>query len=83
MLSNLQNNKIVNGKGVITITGQIMFGHNANHVTPVVLFDGVLVEEEVVNLVDENASVDIEVLQQGLPNAWVVQLGNWLHTVHC
>ena len=42
MLSNPQNNKIVNGKGVITITGQIMFGHNANHVTPVVLFDGVL-----------------------------------------
>ena len=42
MLSNPQNNKIVNGKGVITITGQIMFGHNANHVTPVVLLDGVL-----------------------------------------
>ena len=42
MLSDAQNNKIVNGKGVITITGQIMFGHNANHVTPVVVFDGVV-----------------------------------------
>jgi hypothetical protein len=42
MLNDAQSNKILNGKGVIAITGQIMFGHNANHVTPVVLFDGVL-----------------------------------------
>ena len=42
MLNEAQSNKILDGKGVIAITGQIMFGHNANHVTPVVLFDGVL-----------------------------------------
>ena len=46
-----------------------MFGHNAHHVTPMVLFDGVLVEEEMVNLADENISfeyesVDVDVLQE-------------------
>jgi hypothetical protein len=42
MLNDAQSNKILNGKGVITITGQIMFGHNANHVTPLVLFDATM-----------------------------------------
>ena len=45
VLSDARNKNIRSDKGVITITGQIMFGHNAHHVTPMVLFDGVLVVE--------------------------------------
>lgn len=69
VLSDARNKNIRSDKGVITITGQIMFGHNAHHVTPVVLFDGSLVKEEVVNPVDTNISfeyesVDVDVLQE-------------------
>jgi hypothetical protein len=69
VLSDARNKNIRSDKGVITITGQIMFGHNAHHVTPVVLIDGSLVKEEVVNPIDGNisfeyASVDVDVLQE-------------------
>jgi len=69
VLSDARNKNIRSDKGVVTITGEIMFGHNAHHVTPMVLFDGVLVEEEMVNLADENISfeyesVDVDVLQE-------------------
>jgi hypothetical protein len=69
VLSDARNKNIRSDKGVITITGQIMFGHNAHHVTPVVLFDGALVEEEMVNPIDadislEYASADVDVLQE-------------------
>jgi hypothetical protein len=69
VLSDARNKNMRSDKGIITITGQIMFGHNANHVTPVVLIDGSLVKEEVVNPIDENisieyASVDVDVLQE-------------------
>jgi len=45
VLSDARNKNIRSDKGVVTITGQIVFGHNAHHVTPMVLFDGILVEE--------------------------------------
>ena len=64
MLSDARNKNIRSDKGVITITGQIMFGHNAHHVTPVVLIDGALVEEEAVNPADGYTSVDVDVLQE-------------------
>jgi hypothetical protein len=45
-LSTARNKNIRGHDGVITIKGKIMFGHTAHHVTPIVLFDGVLVEEK-------------------------------------
>jgi len=74
MLNDAQSNKIVNGKGVITITGQIMFGHNANHVTPVVLLDGLL---------DTQEGDDVVILQETDGNHFLTIDGkNKILTIH-